>query len=85
MSSVTNDFIQYDFNKEIFISLKTTFSVREKEIMRKYVIGKTTKQIAQDLYLSPLTIQTHRSNMKRKTRCRTKAELIHYSMKMNLL
>ncbi len=39
---------------------------REKEILRMIASGETTQQIADKLYVSPLTIETHRRNLMQK-------------------
>lgn len=39
---------------------------REKEILRLIATGETTQQIADKLYVSPLTIETHRRNLMQK-------------------
>lgn len=39
---------------------------REKEILRMIATGETTQQIADKLFVSPLTIETHRRNLMQK-------------------
>ncbi|MBX3254319.1 MAG: response regulator transcription factor [Chitinophagaceae bacterium] len=39
---------------------------REKEILSLIASGETTQQIADKLYLSPLTVETHRRNLMQK-------------------
>lgn len=39
---------------------------REKEILRMIASGETTQQIADKLFVSPLTIETHRRNLMQK-------------------
>ena len=39
------------------------FTRREKEVLELIAKGKTTKQIASDLFISEKTIETHRSNL----------------------
>ena len=60
-----------DTNKQ-----KVKLTKREIEIVRLIVSGKTTKDIAQELYLSELTIKTHRKNISEKMDSKGLADLI---------
>jgi DNA-binding NarL/FixJ family response regulator len=55
---------------------KVKLTKREIEIVRLIVAGKTTKDIAQELYLSELTIKTHRKNISEKMDSKGLADLI---------
>jgi DNA-binding NarL/FixJ family response regulator len=46
--------------------------------------GKTTTQIAEELFLSVKTISTYRSRILEKMKMKTNAELIHYAIKHNM-
>lgn len=48
------------------------------------VRGKTAKEIAQLLLLSPRTVETHIDHLRMKTACHTKTELINYLAHLNL-
>jgi two-component system nitrate/nitrite response regulator NarL len=52
---------------------------REKQILRLIVNGKTNKEIAEDLFISDRTADTHRTNIKRKLKMSTLAQLIQYA------
>lgn len=60
-------------------------SRREKEIMLLLTKGKSTQEIANTLFLSFLTVQTHRRNVLQKYKMKNIAELITYLLKNNLL
>jgi DNA-binding NarL/FixJ family response regulator len=60
-------------------------SDREYEVMSLLVRGKRVKEIAQDLFLSPNTVNTYRARIFEKTNTKNIAELVHYAMKNNLL
>lgn len=49
---------------------------REKEILGMIAAGKTSQVIAQELFLSPLTVDTHRKNLIQKFGVKNVAELI---------
>jgi DNA-binding NarL/FixJ family response regulator len=38
-------------------------TVAEKRILKRVALGKTTKEIAAELFISPRTVETHRSNI----------------------
>ena len=49
---------------------------RELEILKLIAKGKTTQEIADQLFVSPLTIETHRRNLMAKFQAKNAAELI---------
>lgn len=49
---------------------------RELEIIEQMSLGKTTKEIADNLNISPLTVSTHRKNILGKTSAKNSIELI---------
>lgn len=52
---------------------------RELEVLEHLKCGKSTKQIAGALSVSPRTVDVHRSNIKKKLGLRTGAEVIAYA------
>lgn len=58
---------------------------REKEILKQIADGKTTVVIAEQLSLSPLTIETHRRNLMQKFEAKNVAELIRMAMQQKML
>ena len=64
--------------------LHDTLSDRELEVYRMIAAGKTTTQIAEELFLSVKTISTYRSRILEKMKMKTNAELIHYAIKHNM-
>jgi FixJ family two-component response regulator len=55
-------------------------SNREQQILYQLLFGKSTKQIALLLGLSPRTVEDHRSAIKRKTQTKTLVELIRIAL-----
>lgn len=53
-----------------------SLSKRELEILHLIAQSKTTKEISEILYISPMTVATHRKNIFRKTGTRSLIELI---------
>jgi DNA-binding NarL/FixJ family response regulator len=60
-------------------------SVREKEIMNLLVSGKTNRQIADLLHVSPATAETHRTNIFSKLNVHSIPELILYAVRKGLV
>jgi two-component system nitrate/nitrite response regulator NarL len=52
---------------------------REKDILRRIVLGKSNKEIADELFISSRTADTHRTNIKRKLKLNTLSQLIQYA------
>ncbi len=57
-------------------SFKTIFTKREKEIIRKLSEGKDYHEIAELLFLSPHTINTHKKNILMKSGCNNITEVV---------
>jgi DNA-binding CsgD family transcriptional regulator len=49
---------------------------REMQVLRLLVTGRTSKEIARQLAISPLTVRKHRQNIMRKRAVHSLAELI---------
>jgi DNA-binding NarL/FixJ family response regulator len=62
-----------------------TLTRREREILHLVADGLTTAQIADQLFTSKRTVETHRQNILEKTGCRNTAALISYASTQGLL
>jgi two-component system, NarL family, response regulator NreC len=60
-------------------------SEREHEILRLLALGHTNQEIAETLYLSVRTVETHRAHIMQKLRISTRAELVRYALEHGLL
>lgn len=58
---------------------------REKEILKLLTEGKTSQVIADELFLSPLTVDTHRKNILHKFQVKNVAELINVAVQHHLI
>jgi DNA-binding NarL/FixJ family response regulator len=56
-------------------------SDREFEVFRLFGEGKTAKEIADELHLSPKTVSVHRDHIKEKLSCATSAEMIREAVR----
>lgn len=57
-----------------------TITKREKEILNLIVDGYTSAEIAEMLYISPRTVETHRSNLMQKLKIKNTAGLVRYAL-----
>lgn len=52
---------------------------REMEVLKLLVTGMTNKKIAETLFISERTVETHRKNLLRKTNCANIVGLVKYA------
>ena len=60
-------------------------SPKEMQILKMIAEGLTTKEIAQNLYISTRTVETHRNNMMKKLEVKNTPELINKAAQLSLL
>ncbi len=60
-------------------------SEREVDVLRLIALGNTNAEIAERLYLSVRTVETHRSHIQQKLRLSTRAELVRYALERGLI
>lgn len=58
---------------------------REREILRLIAQGMTTARIAEELVLSPHTVQSHRDRIMSKLDLHSKADLVRYALSRGLI
>jgi two-component system response regulator NreC len=58
---------------------------RETEILRLVALGHTNAEIAEMLFLSVRTIDSHRANIQSKLECRNRAGLVREALARGLL
>ena len=60
-------------------------SDREREVLRLLALGHTNQEIAQQLFISVRTAETHRAHIMQKLRLTSRAELVRYAIAQGLL
>ena len=60
-------------------------SPREKEVLRLVALGYTSRQIAEQLYLSVKTVGTYRARLMVKLNLKNRPALVRYALKRGLL
>jgi two-component system response regulator NreC len=61
-------------------NIRALLGKREHDVLRLVADGLTDKQIAQQLYISPRTVQNHLTRIREKTGLRRRAELTRWAM-----
>lgn len=71
------------FNKESLTEeedpLVDPLTEREMEIIRLCALGKSSKQIAEELYISDRTVEGHKRKVFQKIGCNTTTEMVNYA------
>jgi DNA-binding NarL/FixJ family response regulator len=62
-----------------------TLTAREQQIMRMLADGLSCKKIAEELFISPKTVENHRTNIMNKLDLHSITELVRYSAKLGLI
>jgi DNA-binding NarL/FixJ family response regulator len=62
-----------------------TLTSREQEIMVLMAEGLPSKKIAEKLFISPKTVENHRSNILRKLYLHSTIELIRYAARLGII
>jgi two-component system response regulator NreC len=60
-------------------------SEREVEVLRLIALGNTNAEIAEQLFLSVRTVESHRAHIQRKLGRTTRAELVSYALERGLM
>ncbi|HEY7150665.1 MAG TPA: response regulator transcription factor [Solirubrobacterales bacterium] len=60
-------------------------SERELEVLRLIALGHTNSEIAEQLYLSVRTVESHRAHIQQKLRLTTRSELVRYALERGLV
>lgn len=75
----------YEHKKHTYLTKNDGLTVREKEILEQICQGLSNEEIAQKLFISPMTVKSHRSNLMDKTGCKNTSGLIIYGLKNKLI
>jgi two-component system response regulator NreC len=60
-------------------------SPRETEVLKLFADGKTNKQIADALFISIRTVETHKTNIMKKINIKTTVDLVKFAIKNNII
>jgi len=62
-----------------------TLTPREQEVMRLLAEGLSSKEISEKLFISPKTVENHRSNIMNKLDLHSTHELVRYAARLGLI
>lgn len=68
----------------IFSTENTVLTSKEREVLALIGAGKRTSEIAEMLFISPVTVMTHKRNIMRKLDLHSVSELVRYVFNNNL-
>lgn len=71
----------YDIREPILVKSFDMFTRREREILKEIIEGNTSRQIADKLFLSVFTVDTHKKNILKKAQAHSSVELISKSVR----
>jgi two-component system response regulator NreC len=60
-------------------------SERERDVLRLIALGHTNAEIAERLYISIRTVESHRAHIQQKLRVSSRAELVRYALSHGLV
>lgn len=62
-----------------------SLTAREQEVMRLLAEGLTARDVAKRLFISPKTVENHRTNLMRKLNLQNTVELVRYAARIGLI
>lgn len=63
----------------------STLTAREQEVMRMLAEGLSPKEVGAKLYISPKTVENHRTNLMKKLNLQSSVELVRYAARLGLI
>jgi DNA-binding NarL/FixJ family response regulator len=85
MKLVFEDFYSHEKLKSLDKKLPNELTKREYEILGLVASGKTNKELAETLFISIKTVETHKTNILEKLGLKNTAELVKYAIKNNII
>ncbi len=70
--------------KGVSLDLYNTLTTREREVLQLVAEGNTNAEIADKLFISERTVESHRATMMRKLSLTSRGDLIAYALKRGL-
>lgn len=67
------------------LDIYETLTSRERELLQLAAEGKTNREIAELLSISPRTVEVHRASMMRKLNLKSQVDLVRYALKRGIL
>jgi DNA-binding NarL/FixJ family response regulator len=67
------------------VDVYATLSSREREVLQLAAEGNSSMEIAKQLFISPRTVETHRTNLMKKLSLRSQTELVRFAIRKRIL
>lgn len=74
-----------DINKREKENRQKGLSAREMEIFKLFAEGTSNRQIAEKLFISVRTVETHKNNIMKKIGLKTTVDLVKFAIKNNII
>ncbi|MFC3560788.1 response regulator transcription factor [Pedobacter jamesrossensis] len=74
-----NDFLRQNYTNY------SKLSKRERTILKEMALGKSSNEIAEELHISPTTVDTHRRNIRDKLSTKSSFEISQYARAFDLI
>jgi DNA-binding NarL/FixJ family response regulator len=62
-----------------------TLTARERVVLQLAAEGRSTAQIAKELFISPRTVETHRANVMKKLALRSQTDLVRFAIRKKII
>ena len=82
---ILNIIMEKHFTPEPEVNDFSSLTARETEILKLIASGNSTQQVADELFLSPHTVQTHRKSIIKKLNIKSPTQFVIYAMDMGLI
>ncbi len=74
-----------NLNKREKENRQKDLSVREMEVFRLFAEGNSNRSIADELFISIRTVETHKTNIMKKIGLKTTVDLVKFAIKTNII
>ena len=85
MKLVFEDFYSHEKSKSTVTRLPNDLTKREHEILKLVAEGRTNKELAEYLFISIKTVETHKGHILEKLGLKNTTELIRYAIKNKII
>lgn len=85
ISNSKQSFYSFEVDQYLPLQSKFNFSDREVHIIQNIALGLTEQEIGKKLFISPLTVKTHKKNIFLKAKVKNSAELVALCIREDII
>jgi two-component system response regulator NreC len=85
MAAEGRTYLQPELGARLAAVTPDDLSERELEVLRLIALGHTNNEIAEQLFLSVRTVESHRAHIQQKLTMTTRSELVRYAIERGLI